>query len=177
MLLHTAVFSFILFYGLRSLSFIQASQQKRLIVYNVPKLQAIDIIEGRHYNFIGDTLLLHDDFNRNFHLQPSRVQQRVSWEQKTPLAVKNLEVQGKHIFIMDGQMPAIFPQQANIDLLILSKNPLFYFSEIKSKSLPRQVVIDGSVPDWKARLWQHDCDSLQIPCYNVKEKGAFVMEL
>ncbi len=177
MLLHTAVFSFILFYGLRSLSFIQASQQKRLIVYNVPKLQAIDIIEGRHYNFIGDTLLLHDDFNRNFHLQPSRVQQRVSWEQKTPLTVKNLEVQGKHIFIMDGQMPAIFPQLANIDLLILSKNPLFYFSEIKSKSLPRQVVIDGSVPDWKARLWQHDCDSLQIPCYNVKEKGAFVMEL
>jgi len=110
-------------------------------------------------------------------LQPSRVQQRVNWKQKTPLAIKNLEVQGKHIVIMDKQTHAIFPQQPTIDLLILSKNPPFYFSEFKSISTPRQVVIDGSVPDWKARLWQHDCDSLQIPCYNVKDKGAFVMEL
>jgi competence protein ComEC len=172
-----AIFSFLAFSGLRSISFIQAGQQKRIIVYNVPKLQAIDIVEGMHYNFIGDSVLLYDDFNRNFHLQPSRLMQRVAWEQKTPVQAKNLKVQGKHILIIDGQSTTIFPQQTIIDLLILSKNPRFLFSQLIATSTPRQVIIDGSVPDWKARLWQHDCDSLHIPCYNVKEKGAYIMEL
>jgi competence protein ComEC len=176
-LLHIVVFSFLAFSGLRSISFIQASQQKRIIVYNVPKLQAIDIVEGMHYNFIGDSALLYDDFNKNFHLQPSRLQQRASWDQKIPLQIKNIEVGGKHIFIIDGQEPVIFPQQGNIDLLILSKNPRFSFSQLITTATARQVVIDGSVPDWKARLWQHDCDSLHIPCYNVKEKGAYIMDL
>jgi competence protein ComEC len=41
----------------------------------------------------------------------------------------------------------------------------------------KQIVIDGSVPPWKAKLWKKDCDSLHIPCFDVSEKGAFVMKL
>ncbi len=37
------------FFALRSISFIQANHQKELIVYNVPKHQAIDVIDGRKY--------------------------------------------------------------------------------------------------------------------------------
>jgi competence protein ComEC len=40
-----------------------------------------------------------------------------------------------------------------------------------------QVVIDGSVPLWKAKLWKRDCDSVGINCFDVREKGAFVMNL
>jgi competence protein ComEC len=138
-------------------------------------LQAIDIVEGFRYNFIGDSVLLHDGFNRNFHLQPARIQLRLAPGQKTSLRARNVEVQGKHILIIDGE--ANIPQQTKIDLLILSKNPGIHFSKFITPDLPRQVVIDGSVPVWKARLWQHDCDSLHIPCYNVQDKGAFILEL
>jgi competence protein ComEC len=41
----------------------------------------------------------------------------------------------------------------------------------------RQVVIDGSVPSWKARYWKKDCDSLGIPYHDVSIQGAFVMNL
>ena len=41
----------------------------------------------------------------------------------------------------------------------------------------RQVVFDGSVPPWKTVYWKKDCDSLQIPYYDVTAKGAFVMKL
>ncbi|HJW16041.1 MAG TPA: ComEC/Rec2 family competence protein, partial [Flavisolibacter sp.] len=174
-LLHIALYSLMAFSGLRCFSFYNASLQKRLIVYNVPKLQAIDIVEGLHYNFIGDSALLYDGFNRNFHLQPARLQQRVAADQKTSLQAKHIEVQGKHIFIMDGA-GTTFPPQTKVDLLILSKNPRLYLSQSTGPGFPAQVVIDGSVPAWKARLWQHDCDSLHIPCYNVQERGAYIME-
>ena len=41
----------------------------------------------------------------------------------------------------------------------------------------KQVVLDGSVPAWKAKYWKKDCDSLKIPLYDVAMSGAFVMEL
>jgi len=40
-----------------------------------------------------------------------------------------------------------------------------------------QIVIDGSVPQWEAKLWKRDCDSLHVPCFDVSEKDAFVMNL
>jgi competence protein ComEC len=64
-----------------------------------------------------------------------------------------------------------------IDVLILSKNPRLYISNLIKTFEVGQIVIDGSVPQWKAKLWKKDCDSLHIPCFDVSEKGAFVMNL
>ncbi|MGV3656645.1 MAG: hypothetical protein ACO1NX_01775 [Chitinophagaceae bacterium] len=64
-----------------------------------------------------------------------------------------------------------------VSLLILSKNPKLYISDLQKAFNINQIVIDASVPAWKARLWQKDCDSLRLPCHNVAEKGAFVLSL
>ena len=63
------------------------------------------------------------------------------------------------------------------NLIVLSKNPKLYISNLNEVFAIKQVVIDGSVPAWKAKLWKKDCDSLQVPCHDVSEKGAFVMKL
>jgi competence protein ComEC len=64
-----------------------------------------------------------------------------------------------------------------IDLLVLSRNPKLYMGTLANTFAIKQVVIDASVPQWKSKLWQKDCDSLGIACYSVREKGAFVMNL
>ena len=56
----------LLFICLRSSSFYQAYHQKKLIVYNIPRHQAIDIINGRDYFFVGDSDVLSDDFVSEF---------------------------------------------------------------------------------------------------------------
>jgi len=63
---------------LRSLSFMNANSQQKIIVYNVPQRRAIDFIDGRRYNFEGDKDLLANDFLQNFHLKPSRIYYRIS---------------------------------------------------------------------------------------------------
>jgi competence protein ComEC len=83
---------------------------------------------------------------------------------------------GKSVVIIDEFFPmATADPKPNIDLVVLSKNPKLYISQLTKAFNLKQVVIDGSVPQWKALLWKKDCDSLQIPCYNVSEEGAFVM--
>ena len=176
--LWTALGSLSIFMGLRSASFIEAFNQKKLIVYNVPKYAAIDLVDGREYSFIGDSLLLYDDYTRNFHIEPCRILYRTEEKQRLSICCKEFEIGKCRVAILDSSIRflSLEPKEA-IDLLILSKNPRVYISDLARTFAIRQIVIDGSVPAWKARLWKKDCDSLNINCFDVAEKGAFVMNL
>lgn len=166
-----------LFFVLRSQSFINALQQREMIVYNVPKHQAIDLIEGRQYRFLGDSVLLEDAFLRNFHLQPSRVNHRMNPIEAT-LKSKGFQFGDKRVLIVDSTTRFAKLQQAlPLDVLVLSKNPKLYMRDIASSFSIKQVVFDASVPIWKKKLWIRDCDSLHLSYYDVAEKGAFVMKV
>lgn len=170
-----AAVCFALFMALRGISFVAAYKQRLLIVYNVPKHPAIDVIDGRRYVFLGDSSLLLDDFARNFHLQPSRILHRIS-PVNTVANGNEFLLNGKRILFLN--QPLSFTLAGNkptIDVLVLSGSPNFYPSKLLGAFSFRQVVIDGSVPHWKAARWKKDCDSLKIPCHNVSEDGAFVM--
>ncbi len=177
-MLWTGFASFLLFICLRSLSFYDAYHQQKLVVYNVPKYPAIDIISGRTYSFLGDSTLLSNDFIRNFHIQPSRVLHRISQKQSLPMECKEFEFGNKKIAILDStsHFTPLDPKK-KLDVLILSGNPKIYISNLLKTFSIQQIVIDGSVPGWKSRLWKNDCDSFHIRCHDVSEKGAFVMNL
>ena len=64
-----------------------------------------------------------------------------------------------------------------MDLLIISKNPKLYFSQLNKTFSIKQVVFDGSTSKTKLKYWKKDCDSLHIPYHDVTESGAFVMHL
>ena len=163
---------------MRSLSFIDAYKQKELIVYNVPRHQAIDIINGRSYLFVGDADLQKDDFIRNFHLQPSRILHRVTPGGAISKTITSLEIFNQKLLLIDSAVSfKRTGQKIMANLIVLSKNPKLYISHLNDVFAIRQVVIDGSVPAWKAKLWKKDCDSLHVPCHDVSEKGAFVMKL
>jgi competence protein ComEC len=166
---------------LRSLSFIKADNQQRIVVYNVPQKSAIDFIDGRHYFFVGDSDLLADDFARNFHLKPTRILFRVSpsgsldnfWHKDNFVRYNN-----KNILLLDSSIH--FQPMDNkklIDLLVVSKKPKLYITKLAAALDIKQVVFDGSCPAWKTKYWKKDCDSLHIPYYDVSEKGAYVMKL
>ena len=170
--------SLFLFVCIRSWFFYEVYHQRKLIVYNVPKHAAIDLVIGRTYNFIGDSNLLYDDFIRNFHIQPSRVLHRMKPFQTIPIGCKDLKFCNKKIIVIDSSITFITEKdKLPIDVLILSKNPKIYISGLVKTFEIKQVVIDGSVPGWKSKYWKRDCDSLHIPCFDVSEKGAFVMNL
>ena len=168
----------LLFTFLRSWSFAQAYGQKTLIVYNIPRYSAMDLIAGRSYSFIGDSALLSDNFITNFHIQPSRVLYRIGQKQVLPLCCKEFEFCNKKILIIDStQNFKASGFKRSIDILVLSKSPKLYISNLLKAFSIQQLIIDSSVPQWKAKRWKQDCDSLGLPCYNVNEKGAFVMNL
>jgi competence protein ComEC len=154
-----------------------ANQQFKVIVYNIPKRKAIEIISGTEYCFIGDSTLRLDQQLQNFHILPAHILFRFGNEK-----VHNLKTEfvfnSKKIVVIDTTFklkPAIVKD--TIDLLILSSNPRLYIGRLDSSFVLKKIILDSSVPQWKAKLWKKDCDSLKIPYHDVTEKGAFVMNL
>lgn len=176
-----ALAAFSVFVMIRSFSFLSAQQQQKIIIYNVPKRQAIDIINGKYFQFVGDTDLFKDDFARNFHLKPSRILHRVGpLENNYPNIVANSyhTYHGKKILLLDKTISFDSSiKKRSLDLLILSKDPKVYISHLTKTFDIKQVVFDASVPFGKKIYWKKDCDSLGIPIHDVNEKGAFVMNL
>ena len=173
----------LLFSTERFQSFMEARQQQAIIVYHVPRMQAIDFIAGRQYWFRGDSNLVQNKQIRNFHLQPARILKRVTEiSQLNGLLYYDhyYRFGGKNILCTDTAIS--FPHDPAsprplIDLLVLSGNPKIYLNRLAGELDIRQVVTDGSVPAWKTALWKKDADSLHIPFYNTGDKGAFVMRL
>lgn len=180
-MLFIALSAAMLFALVRTQSFLLASRQLKLIVYNTPKMQAIDFIAGRHFFFKGDPALVSDQALQNFHLAPSRILHRITYAENIDAlsAAGNLFRFGnKSILIIDNAMQLQKPaQKINIDLIVLSKNAAVSIAAITNSFDCQQVVIDGSNSFTKTKRWKKDCSEAGIACHAVSDEGAFVLNL
>ena len=167
----------VIFFVLRSADFINKNNQQKLVVYNVPKYAAADIIEGRKYTFIGDSILTQDDFLQNFHLKPSRILHRASLNKYYDV-IHFIKVGNERIAIITDKLPATgFTNKIDADVLILSHNPKLHINQLQQVFNFKQLVFDSSNPLWKIEKWKKDCENLHLRFHSVPEQGAFIMDL
>lgn len=179
--LWVALTSLVMFLMLNAYSFYLASNQRKLVVYNTSKHDAIDFIDGRTYKTLMDSSLRQNKKLININLKPARTLYRV----KPTDSIAGLSAADNAISFFDKRILLVnesintnaVTEKINIDLVILSGNPGLYIADLIKVVEPKQIVISSSAPAWKANYWQKDCDSLKIPCHNVWVKGAFVMNL
>jgi competence protein ComEC len=156
-------------------------RQHKIIVYNVPRHQAVDFITGSSYQFIGDSVLLQDGLLQNFHLKPARTAMQLTQRSNVLTKLENdkrLFVFGsKRIFILDTALVFEKPaQKIPVDIILLSKNPKLYIPQLAEVFDCRQYVFDASNSLWKINYWKKDCEKLLLRCHSVAEQGAFVVE-
>lgn len=167
------------FTTIRTIDILRAAQQEKLIVYNVPQHQAMDIMLGQQYFFKGDSTLVQNRSLQQFHLQPSRWLHRVTPYKGNILAANNLLFTAhSSILLIDRQMH--FKKRSAkipVDLIILSQNAPVYIDRLANTFTWRQLVFDNSNGPAKVARWKRDCARLGLPCFCVADKGAFVFNL
>lgn len=174
----SGLFCFVLF---RTISFGDALQQRKIIVYNIPRHRAIDFINGRNYYFEGDSVLLSDDYLQNFHLKPSRVLHRINRSDSLAglLGNHNYFIYGNtRVLLVDENLRLYAAsQKLRTDITIITGNPRWYIKDLLAIIECKQIVIDGSNSTWKINQWKKDCAAVGIACHCVSSNGAFVMNL
>ena len=170
-----------LFCIIRAMDITGHLHQQKIIVYNVPKHTAIDIVSGTSYSYIGDTEVLRDDFLRNFHLKPGRIQNRLSLNANLVLpAINNaiLNFHGKKILLLNNTVPHQKPvSKIPVDIIIVSKNPRLNIPEMQDMFDCKEIVFDSSNPLWKIQQWKKDCNNLHLRFHSIPEQGALEMNL
>ena len=160
----------------------QIKNQNKLIVYNVPQHQAIDLVQANEYKFIGDSILLQDGMLQNFHLKPGRIALQLNTPTNAVYSCLQYQpfyqFRKKKILIIDK--PLVFEmvhQKINVDIIIISKSPKLYIPQLASVFHCNQYVADASNSLWKIETWKKDCEQLHLQLHSVPEKGAFILDL
>ncbi|THU37186.1 ComEC/Rec2 family competence protein [Niastella caeni] len=176
-----ALMALLFFMTFRLVDVWSARQQKKLIVYNIPKHSAIDVMIGTNFFCKTDSALQQNDLLQKFHMQPSRLLHRVNnlYTPAYSLVKKNFFRLGNTSFLLIDQ-PLNFKQAVpgmNVDITIILNNPAIKISQITDVFTCRQFVFDASNPAWKVAKWQQECDQLGLQAFSVADKGAFVFNL
>ncbi|MES2328369.1 MAG: ComEC/Rec2 family competence protein [Bacteroidota bacterium] len=160
----------------RSVRLIHQSAQQKLIVYNIARQRAIDIIDGNGYRFIGDA----SSTDQNFNLLPSRVLHGAQLGELANTNITGQLVTGRHRSVLIVDNPFILQQgqaRVPVDIIILSGNPRIYLSQLAAVFDCPQYVFDSSNPLWKIQYWKKDADSLHLRHHTISEQGAFEVDL
>ncbi len=182
---HFAVFGAltgIFLFGLtRFHSKLTLGNQRQLIVYNIPLHQAIDFVDGENYLFLGDSNVVKDDFLQSFHLKPARVTHRAKQSDSIAALFSSSPYflfSSTTIGIIDKPFSKnITDRKFNIDIIIISKNPGLSIADIQNKFSFKQLIFDGSNSLSRITKWKMECLEMDLPCYSIPDKGAFVMNL
>lgn len=155
--------------------------QKKIIVYNIPTHQAIDFIDRNKFQFIGDSIVMHDNLLRNFNIKPTHI----SFRSNNELPLQNLHIQaGFHLFynckilLIDSAKQYVpLLQKIALDYIILSKNAHLKIKELTNVFDCKKYIFDSSNSLWKIEQWKKECEELHLQFYSVSEQGAFVINL
>jgi competence protein ComEC len=175
-----AVACLFMWVGLYKWQHYQTDTQQKLIVYNVPKFTAIDILQGNRFSFIGDSTLQQKGFLQNFNLLPSRILHQAAFKENLTLnesGFTNIHLGSKKLLILDKSVDLSQSDSTSADLLVVSRNvktkPLELLQLVNCKT----IVLDGSTTRWQLSQWKNAADSLHLRLHNVQEQGAFVLNL
>lgn len=172
----------LLFTTLHAVARIQLKKQKKIVVYNIPKLQGIDFIYQDKCFFYGDSALQSGGSLHDIKLKNSRTALQIKNEQLNVSGFSNSGLIktffGKKIMIVDSSVNFL-PQNRKIpiDLLIISKNPNCSIAAITKVVQPAQIILDASNSLWKISKWKKECEAITLPCFSTAEQGAFICDI
>jgi len=156
------------------------SNQKKIIVYNVPQRIAIDFVKSNTYHFIGDSDLTIDGLLQNFHLKPGRISLMLTKRDTSSLFLQNNFVRfyGKRILMINSAIDYTpLTKKITVDYIIISKNPKLFISNLAKVFECGVYIFDASNPLWKIEKWKKDCEELHLRFHSVPEQGAFITDL
>jgi competence protein ComEC len=159
----------------------RANHQQKIIVYNISKHTAIDIVARKQAVCFCDSALMSDIQANNLYIKPCRTLLRANHCSNKILSTKDnllLHTSGKTVLLISHALPrSQISNKIKADLVIVTNNPKLYMNDLCRWTDCHIIVADNNTSQWKMNKWKRECDSLHIRFHSVAKQGAFVMDL
>lgn len=150
----------------------KALHQESLVVYNINKINHIELIDGKkHWVINTDTII--DDRKKNYVLKPAHCSYGV-WNDRGYKNDRMLVVAGKKLLILDGLTNAVgtFP----VDYVIMNYIPKpEELEQVQKQYNPVQIVLGNNISRTKQEAIADYADAKGIHIWAVSRNGAFIL--
>jgi competence protein ComEC len=164
------------FIVLRSASFYEAQNRFELVVYNINRVSATELISRRRSVFVADSALLNNESSLRFNVFPARILYRVKEVMPyTPPKGHSFLLSGGDKLIAIVSAP-VFARK-KVDIVVVTGSPGGSLANLLQGQIPGIVVFDCSNSRSKIRKWTGECLAAGIHSFSVPDEGAFVMTL
>jgi competence protein ComEC len=169
------------------------NSQKKIIVYNVSKKSAIDLIDSRENYFIAPPELVNDQSAMMFCVnhnqwalgleETKNINSDNSYFKDEKVFVKNNFIQffDKRILVLKNKFMSKYHsklgEKLKLDYLILSGNNFQKIKELTNYFDFRMLIIDSSNSFWRAEKIIKECKENHINYFSVPHSGAFVADI
>jgi competence protein ComEC len=193
--------SLTLFFCFSLLQAVENSNQKYLVVYNINKSTAINIIDGRKNVMFAnlDSISTNDiEFSaKNNWLKKGLEEEKyINLSSDGESILTNLasmdssNIFFKHkfiafgdlkVFVLDSEFSSIICedgfQKIKVNYIVLSNSPAISLIDLMQYFEFDMIIIDSSNSNKSIENWVMQNDSLDLDLYNIKESGAFVYKI
>ena len=152
-----------------------------MIVYHAQKQKAIEFIKGETYYCPDDDSLMTNKSNDRFLLKPARLFHRLKRKDASIVQIqKSEEIElfqfGSKTIARIHQTNFSTKQKLDVDYLILSDRCKPDIDWVKSNFNVNQIIIDSSIPSWKAMKIKHSLVQQNFKVHDINDDGAFVLD-
>ncbi|MCX6292101.1 MAG: ComEC/Rec2 family competence protein [Bacteroidetes bacterium] len=170
----------------------QWNRQKQLIVYDIPKTSAVNLIDGTSSVLIADSSILQNKSMMMFNIvhywwdcgfTEEHVESVTNLGESCKLKSGNVFLYNDFLFF-DGKKILILNDARILknnkalpfkpDYIILSGNIKTGLQKIKNKVHFGKLIIDSSNSEKRTGQWLGEAKQLGIDCYSVLQSGAYV---
>lgn len=165
--------------------------QKKLIVYNIPKTSAIDFISAKSNVFLTDTSFANNDGGLKFRIKNNWSNLGLNDTKiiSNNFETDNLIINNCFIQFFDKRIArinekgilktknSISQKPLPIDYLVISNNPFLHITDVKKLYGVKIFVFDSSNSQYNLNKWKSECNKLNQAYYSVIDSGALVVNL
>ncbi len=196
-MLPAALVALLIMLAVNTYSIYSGQGRKVFVVYNISGYSAMNFIDGRDNIIVSDVKSDENKLNyaaKNYWLKLGLEKEKIIdadklndkflfsafWTIDNPafFFYRNyIKFYGLRLAVVDSKFDNKFypvPVKLNLDYVILRENANVKVSDLMKIYKFKQLIIDSSNSFYKIKKWQQECKRLNVPCFVVRQQGAFV---
>ena len=147
-------------------------QQQYLIVYNISRLNHIELVQGHTYAVIA-TDTAYPAPKKNYTLKPAHIGFRSLEKIELPQQ-ELLHIGNATVLILSSAQQLLIPAPADYVIINYKASPAD-MEAIKASCNPRMVVIGNNITRRKQKAMEEAANTIGLPLHIVGRDGAFVL--
>lgn len=149
-------------------------QQRKIVIYHIPKHTGISIIWGKKVLFAGDSILVRTPDLYRQYLQPAFLFYGIKDCSISP--ARFLCAGNTRLVIVDSALPGqCATEKFRTDYLLLSHDPHVDIRQLEALFDVGCYIFDASCSQKYIQQWKSDCYALTLRFFSVPDHGAYVV--